>query len=843
MNRILIICLVCVSIFAGTASYPESSADRKQKIADELGRIAAMGGDHAGYSVEILGFLSKKYGIEPSYGRVYLRGYPGDRDRDDDEVDFYSLLSGGLAIRESLQLDTIRSADDSCRDTDIRILTPPQIDSHPYNEMIKGKEPVLFKLDSFIPQEFYSVHFSDTTRALDFFDYLNEVGGGLHSRFTMTPVEFDIKNKIMTQLALKENKEARAFYSKVIEEMTITGSDPFVIEGTDVSLVLKIKIPVMFNSTIARYRKEFRKKFKAEMKTINVAGVSAEFLTAGYRKVNSILVRLPGDIVVISNSVKAAERVILTYKKKHTSLADAPDYRYMRTIYRGERKSEDGFIYLSEAFIRHLVSPELRIKEARRMAAAVKLATLEKFIIYYYQLKGKFPEGIKDVLAAMDEKPLVQEGRKKTVMNYAGLFSRLDIAGNSFSAIHEQYGRIGYMVPNIEAEAGMVSGHEAESYNVFSKEYSDYWKEYFDPIGVRFRFAEGGIEMDTCILPLIENSMYNSLREMFGGGPGNLQTGYTVKSDILSMTFKVDFMKILASGGMLDDMYEESKIPALDKIFGNEIQVHMGDVAPLIDIDGSMLMREFYRGGWSDREMIAGFLVWSFFHPMRIAVPVKKPEEAVKFLDMMLWRERSRHGIDFGITKYGTEYHGTRVNVIKINYFGIASSRLYYSIKDGMLHFTTTEEYIKELIDSGKVSEENVTKNIAVVFRPANMVREKGSYTSGIIEAALETSGRNNGTIKLLHTLFPDAGFNELPDIALKNFGFRPVCPMGGEYSINSKGYVVNSVYGSSYSPYVKETDDNAGTSAVMKRFFSTKEIRLEFEFTPEGIKTFVKTR
>ena len=83
---------------------------------------------------------------------------------------------------------------------------------------------------------------------------------------------------------------------------------------------------------------------------------------------------------------------------------------------------------------------------------------------------------------------------------------------------------------------------------------------------------------------------------------------------------------------------------------------------------------------------------------------------------------------------------------------------------------------------------------------------------------------------------------DEIQELAYKNFGFRPVCPFGGSYSVNEKGEVINSVYGSSYSPVIKGLEDNSGTSAALKRFFSTKEVRLEFEFTPEGIKTTVKT-
>ncbi len=928
-----IIFFTAVFAFISLSAYPENLKGRKQEIADSLYEVFIAGGDHLGYSLEILDYLYLRYSITPAKRADYRSEDYRYRERGDNGVDFYSLLSGGLAIRESLQLNTINPSIQGGGKIDIRTLIPPQVKSHPFSDMLKGREYRVFPLDRCIPADFYSVHFSDTTKALQFFDYVTEVGGSLHSRYTMSPVDFNVKEKIMTQLALKENKDARAFYSSVIDEMAITGSDPFVIEGADVTLVMKIKSPIVFNTTIAMYRSEFKKTFDAEVRKVNVSGIEGEYMTADYRRINSVIVRLPDDIVVISNSIRAVETVVATFQKKHQSLAESPDYMYMRSIYTSDRGTEDGFIYLSDSFIRHLVSPELRIKEARRMAAAAVLAKFERYIIYSYQLNGRLPVNSDEVLAAMELRPLTDDSLKllsaikahrhhedavefegeytanwdvfvkalrsldqgnaggsskkrskvpaneeaanryvrdlknfyKGVtgitpakpsdvisllrlysdrnMNIALMFKKSGVVTGGFSAYDEVYGRMGLMVPNIELEAGKVSESEAENYRRFADEYTDYWKNFFDPVGVRFRFTDNGITVDTCILPLIENSIYNSLKALFGGSPVTLHPDYTVKGDILSASFKFNIENFFKENGIFGEYMSGSDgLKAAGSIFGDELQIHMGDVSPMIDIEGSEFTREVLRGGWSNREMLAGFLIWSFFHPMRVAVPVKKPAEAMNFIDSVSGTGHSRYGQNINVTKYAIDYNRTRIDVMKVNYFGIATSRFFYCIKDGMLHFATTEKYIKDVIDSGKFSGAGVDRNIAAVFRPADMVLEKNSYTSGIIESALEAGKKNNGTIKLLDTLFPDAKSEELPKLAYRNFGFMPVCPFGGTYSVNDKGEVINSVYGSSYSPVIKGVGGSTGTSAALKRFFSTKEVRLEFEFTPEGIKTTVKT-
>ncbi len=57
--------------------------------------------------------------------------------------------------------------------------------------------------------------------------------------------------------------------------------------------------------------------------------------------------------------------MIDTFKGKHAALADSLDYQYMRTVFRLEDRLEDGFVFLSDRFIRTLVGPATRIKTKR----------------------------------------------------------------------------------------------------------------------------------------------------------------------------------------------------------------------------------------------------------------------------------------------------------------------------------------------------------------------------------------------------------------------------------------------------------------------------------------------
>jgi hypothetical protein len=59
----------------------------------------------------------------------------------------------------------------------------------------------------------------------------------------------------------------------------------------------------------------------------------------------------------------------------------------------------------------------------------------------------------------------------------------------------------------------MVTPAEAEAYAAYVENYSRFWSQFFDPIAMRLDDADGSLEFSTFILPLIDNSIYNGLRE------------------------------------------------------------------------------------------------------------------------------------------------------------------------------------------------------------------------------------------------------------------------------------------------------------------------------------------
>ena len=805
----------------------------RQRVANQLNQIRYLRGDHLHYSQKFLGYLYEKYKIEPTgpinqflltnRSRRFRRGRQSD-------FNYYDLLSGGLAIRESLQVDTISASGDNESLVPVSSLKGPEVASHPFKEMMKGRKFKAYPLAAIAPEDFYYFHFSNMAKALDFFDYMNQVGGALYQRAAPKAVDFMVKKKVLTQLAIVENRWARKFYDHVIGEMAVVGSDPFMRLGSDVSFIYKLKHPSVFFKKIDGYRNEFIKKYKATSSSLAIRGKKVRLIKSRSRKVCSYLVKLDKKTVVISNSLSAVKVVIATYNKKHPSLAKADDFQYMRSIYSAGDQKEDAFLYLSDSFIRYLVGPKSRISEARRLHEALRIADLERHGLFYYQLYGK---------KAADLRDLEREFGPEVVEKFSGL----TFEKTSFAAVSKRFGKMGYFTPNIDIELPSVSKKEADDYNRFLRGYNNYWREYFDPVGIRIMQKGGRTRMETCILPLINNSIYNSLTQLFGGSPVVLQTGKTrVPGEILSITGKI-------SGKMMNQplfrnvRMKDKKLINLKPadIFLNRVKIGMLDAKPMVDFDASKLMNVFSGSRFRSRYILPVIGAWSLFHPLSITVPLRDPKQSRKEIDRIesLTLQLSRAiGNDFAVDRYYIKHKGKKINVTKFSFFDILKFRIFTTVHEGSYVMTSTDEYMYRILDESKSDGEGSVKgNIQAVIRPAGIKKEKSMYVLNMMESAREASLNNYGTYKLFSMIFKVK--KNLNELAFESFVFHLQCPSGGKYSFDREtGRVINSVYGDGGSGIISLKELLKGDA--FQRFFSTEQILLNLEFTPEGIKTVV---
>src|SRR5262249_42056795 len=141
-----------------------------------------------------------------------------------------------------------------------------------------------------------------------------------------------------------------------------------------------------------------------------------------------------------------------------------------------EDPQEDGFVFLSDAFIRNLVGPATRIKERRRLEGLTSLYMVTHGALYHGWERGKLPPHHNDLLAATALKPA-------EIFTPDGSGAFWD--GDKQRAVSDVYNTITFATPLIELPIDKITEGEQREYEQFRQQYLGLWRQFFDPIGMR----------------------------------------------------------------------------------------------------------------------------------------------------------------------------------------------------------------------------------------------------------------------------------------------------------------------------------------------------------------------
>jgi hypothetical protein len=217
-------------------------------------------------------------------------------------------------------------------------------------------------------------------------------------------------------------------------------------------------------------------------------------------------------------------------KDSSKSLASAPDYKYMRVVWPQTQESEDGFLYLSDAFIRSLVGPASKIKEKRRLEASGVMRLVTNAAMYhgYQHGPGKTPT-IAEMEKAGDLEPSA----------IAGGEGELKWDAATARASNSIYGSLQSLTPLSDLPITKITESEQREYQQFRDRYQEYWRRYFDPIGVRIK-VDKTISLEAYILPLIDQSDYNQLKSLTGNKPAKFDLARISTGTLLRWQVRLD---------------------------------------------------------------------------------------------------------------------------------------------------------------------------------------------------------------------------------------------------------------------------------------------------------------
>lgn len=778
-----------------------------------------------------------------SLNRQRRRGFGPER-----RVDLFALFTGALAVQESLQLDAMRpdarepagrALDPRRQSVRVATLSGPTVKSHPWGKMLAaqqlaGNKPEVSPLAMCVPADQYFILFRSVTKLCEAMDVGDLWGAHLFSQAAKSAKTMRTSRRLKTQLAVQTDPLTRPFYDLVVEEAAITGSDLSFRAGTDVTVLFQVKQPAVFKLRMDGFLAAAEKsRPDAVRSTGKIRGVSYVQVSTPDRAIHVFSAYPKPDLHVRSNSKVALDRVLgaIAGEKDVARLGESTELKYIRTLMVRGDKREDGFVYLSDPFIRRLVGPELKLTERRRMLCYNHLRMIGHAAMLYRTQFGQKPESLGQLAAAGCAPGVFGQGKFSCPCG-----GKYELSADGASGICSHHGHAGELVPCVEIPLERVNQREAQEYKQFVQRYSQYWRRYFDPIAIRIQLTPEQYRAETIILPLIDNTVYTGLATALGGEPEPLDALPVPKRNIFSMVLRLnkEFLVSRFRQGSnvpigLRVLGVKQGPPAaaveefLTKGIGNQIGMHVYDASPFFDFNLTGFLGEMLgsfrmgRGGFDDEVIPISFLVASLNAPVYIAIPVKDAEIVDKFLDEMdttlatLARQPRGAGLfefDFDFYRVPLEGKDERIRCYAVE-FGPVKWRLFFARIDQGLYVASKRFILDDLAAGAKAKQPDAgpTAHAMVRVRPEHWKEVLPAFRLGWAETSRVACLNNLGPLSSIARAVsasseggatPEEVHRRADEVHAVHF----FCPDGGKYEVSPDGRRVTcSVHGSAADP------------------------------------------
>jgi hypothetical protein len=783
------------------------------------------------------------------------RGFGSARD-DHESQRLYELTTGAAAITESLQLRRMlgQRRKEAPWDIDIGKVTGIDIAEHDWVKMMGDKTPDPEPLAKLVPHDNYYLHFKQFSKFIDMSYFIDEWGTNAVRAYEVQSTDYRLKERYEKQLCIKTSLLGRTLGPLVIKGLAITGSDPYFREGTDVAVIFHVISADVFRAGVEPYIREARQEFGGQLREgkEQYNGVTIESFVTPQREVS--LHRAAFDeFVVYSNSTAGIRRILDARAGKIKPLADSLDFRYMRTVFKASDEGEDGFLFLSDPFIRQLVGPASKIKEKRRLEGLTGLTMATNAALWHAWQTGKPPADLNAALATASLTPLDLATPDQLTVNWDA--KRQLATGDRYNTLH-------FATPLVEMPIDRVSRDEEQDYNQFRLQYLGLWRQYFDPIGMRFRINDRNVGVETFILPLIRSSEYSQLRTETGGGtiPADLSppTGKTVAQLVSHIGPDASLRRNLE--GVLD-------IAGVKKGVG-----WLGDWAMIRFDDSPMYAKfaELSERAESGSKDFDKMIETVFQMPIMVGVQVRNP---LAFAGVLTALRTSALNAAPGMITWEPlepDYRGVKIVRIRATEQGATTARnlvgtndeapkepflpaIYYATIDGAWYASFQLDPIKDMIYRADVRKKQPAGakadtrriNSGLYLSPA-AATETREYIRGFLAKEVHERALTNEPIWYA---FQKAGLLGGKDgeatrqaVLFNYLGYVPVSPDGSAYLYDPRtDEMTNARHGSLRRPAAKPALDP--DSPLGRLLEATREINADLRFREDGVHTTVTIR
>jgi hypothetical protein len=747
------------------------------------------------------------------YARYKLpaRPTPAPRATGGDAAELAGLMdtfTGRSAVQEALasHRNGILSAAKLPRTVPIAQLKGPELAQHPWQQLSKrlgGKQPEE-PLAKAVPADFYFVRAKSFGSFTEMLGFVQGFGAPAADLFDRASSERGTQARYLAELGVETSDLSRVLGPEVVEDFAVTGSDPYLHEGSDVTLIFRLKSPLLFRAALqkalashgAAHGGTQASSFAHEGVTVDVARSP----DGRVRQHHAVV----AELELVSNSPAAIRRVISAILGKSPKLADEPDFRYM--LARDADVPADLLAFIGDRFVASVVGPAQKIAEARRQVALAELSAAPVAALLYGWVHGKSPAHKNELLRS----GLLAPAELK---HHDG--ARIDWVPGA--APRSTWGSPAALEPLIDLPVvAKVSTAERDGYAQFAQQYQWRWGQYIDPIALRVSSSRRGegrsLHAELRVLPLVPAESAAKY-DVSGDGrvaPAELSSGARFTLAIGKYGYLRDglggLLSAVSRGGelKLDWLGDYAMLGFADR---SELLVAARSArgARELPIERPASAEEMGRSssGRDELDLIAGLPVYAVVG-LRSRVAAAVALAAARHL-----AESTAPGA-FDWSPFAA-HRG--VEVVRI----LAKERgreiaLYYAMAGDVLLITLNRSVMRGLIEQaldGKLPAQNLaastrSKDGQAVFELAPLKKGplRSILSSALAMAALETARSSRSAAEAVLRGVPESAHrpDRSAELSSVYFGAIPVTPDGRRYALAPEG-IVDPLRGSQHAP------------------------------------------
>ena len=714
------------------------------------------------------------YGVPAGDNRS---GSPGN---DRNMASYFDLLGGRAAIRESVQLELIAEPAAGLVEEPsipLRTISAVQVRSHPFDDMLKEVPLPLqhVALAELAPTDYFFVWFRDIDALRELLANGADQFQRFESAFNVKSVEYDLQERYLTRLGLRGTILDQAAALGAIRDLALVTPDLFFVDGTDVTVICTLTSANLTASVLQLLGLE----------NPDTTGYATESLPNG----TEVYWAIRGDTLVLSDNTRGIERVLALHDSRgKDSLGQSAEFLYMQQQL-GIAENTDAYVYLSDPFIRRLVSPEVKVAQLRRMQARAEMEMMTAGAMLYLLDGNRHAPG-KQQLISQRYLPEYFADRDYSITD--------DLVVAS-----ERYGTIARLESLSANPVRDVTKRERTAYEAYAADYSAYWRQFFDPIALRIDSVEAGEkELQIFILPLLDSSIYDQVRNVVTtsetGGGLRIPALDPLPSMLISINLNDD-LRLDLSEQLADMLVEYTSIdPQIFASIGAGVHLAIQDAAPIVALGAG----DFW--GALDRQMLQmrgfdallPFLLALVTQPAAILIELDDPDRVREFLSKAVLQRSAAGGRG--------EFHrikGKEAWIYTLNIEDIVQIHLGVEIADGYLVIRNMPWSTHERVGEGRQANLNgaqlqVNFDAIVEQLPALHIKVFTDYRNAAVDG--------------MGYLYPllITGISKTADDAIQRhvdlFGFRPVHPHTGRW-IWRDNILSSSEFGTALSPVQPE--------------------------------------